>query len=177
MVERALWDSHNVNMCPGRSSPHDVGACWLMCRGQPCCFRIEGPQDHPVRPNGNRRARLVERVRVTRCVAPANMYSMPGTVVLGLALWCAKSLFHCIATLSAHIAGIPVPVGSPGMQVKSFCPFTQDLHPSIRIDLGNRSFVRNVGRTGRKCLLDFFYRRFLRVGALSRRCKYMNKRK
>src|ERR1700678_1377841 len=57
-----------------------------------------------------------------RCVAPASMYSMPGTLIVGFSLCSAKSRFHCIATLSSHIGGDPTPLGSPGRQVKSLVP-------------------------------------------------------
>src|SRR6202050_4884755 len=57
-----------------------------------------------------------------RCVAPASMYSTPGTVVVGFALCSAKSRSHCIATLSSHIGGDPMPLGSPGRHVKSLVP-------------------------------------------------------
>src|SRR6202161_375596 len=57
-----------------------------------------------------------------RCVAPASMYSMPGTLVVGFSLCSAKSRFHCIATLSSHIGGDPTPLGSPGRHVKSLVP-------------------------------------------------------
>src|SRR6202161_1531925 len=57
-----------------------------------------------------------------RCVAPASMYSTPGTVAVGFALCSAKSRSHCIATLSSHIGGDPMPLGSPGRHVKSLVP-------------------------------------------------------
>src|ERR1700677_2934239 len=57
-----------------------------------------------------------------RCVAPASMYSMPGTLVVGFALCSEKSRFHCIATLPSHIGGAPTPLGFPGMHVKSLVP-------------------------------------------------------
>src|ERR1700691_2574201 len=58
-----------------------------------------------------------------RCVAPASMYSIPGTVVVGLGLCSAKSRVHCIATLSSHSAGFPGTFGFPGKHVKSFVPW------------------------------------------------------
>ena len=51
-----------------------------------------------------------------RCVAPANIYSMPGTVALGLSLCCAKSLFH--RQIDTDSGGAPAPLpGSFGPNV------------------------------------------------------------
>src|SRR5229473_5679162 len=96
-----------------------VGLCVV---GNPLVFGSKGHRIIQCGPMGIGGLVLSNGSESLRCVAPANIYSMPGTVVLGLASWCSKSLFHCIATLSAHIAGVPTPVGSPGMQVKSFVP-------------------------------------------------------
>jgi hypothetical protein len=60
-----LWGSHNVNMCPRCASPHDVCASGLVSCRQPCGLRIKRPQNHPVRSNGDRRARLIRPVGVT----------------------------------------------------------------------------------------------------------------
>src|ERR1700678_3813386 len=57
-----------------------------------------------------------------RCVAPASMYSMPGTVLVGFGLCSMASRFHCIATASAHIAGSPTAVVLPGIQVQPLFP-------------------------------------------------------
>src|ERR1700693_1635858 len=47
---------------------------------------------------------------------------MPGLVLVGLGLCSAKYLNHCIDDSSAHMAGCPTPVGSPGMQVNPLVP-------------------------------------------------------
>src|ERR1700693_905478 len=47
---------------------------------------------------------------------------MPGIVLVGLGLCSAKSRNHCIDASSAHMAGCPTPVGSPGMQVNPLVP-------------------------------------------------------
>src|SRR5271155_5172593 len=47
---------------------------------------------------------------------------MPGAVLVGLGLCSAKSMNHCMDASSAHMAGSPTPVGSPGMQVNPLVP-------------------------------------------------------
>src|ERR1700761_7374011 len=57
-----------------------------------------------------------------RWVAPASIYSIPGTFVVGRGLPSSRSRFHCTATLSSHIGGMPTPSGLPGTQVQSLVP-------------------------------------------------------
>src|SRR5277367_7051817 len=57
-----------------------------------------------------------------RCVAPASIYVIPGTVFVGFGLWALKSAAHCIEAASAHIGGSPITFGLPGMQVNPFVP-------------------------------------------------------
>src|ERR1700678_2415968 len=57
-----------------------------------------------------------------RCVAPASMYSMPGTVLVGFGLCFMLSLFRCVATSSAHMGGSPTSVALPGIQVHPLVP-------------------------------------------------------
>ena len=45
--------------CPRRAAPHDVRSGLAMGCRQSCCFRIEGPHDHPVRADGDGWARFV----------------------------------------------------------------------------------------------------------------------
>jgi hypothetical protein len=132
-----------MKMCPWRAGPHDVCASRLVCGRQSCRLPIKGPQNHPVRSNGDRWTRLVERIGITTLCGPGqhiydarNSRTWPRFVVLEVAL------FHCIATLSAHIAGVPTPVGSPGMQVKSLVPGRRIfIRPSESMSATEASFV------------------------------------
>src|ERR1700679_4276984 len=54
-----LWPSHDMDMRIGRAGPHDVSTGWLVLRRQPSQTGIEGPHDHPVRPNLDGRTGLV----------------------------------------------------------------------------------------------------------------------
>jgi len=53
-----------------------------------------------------------------RCVAPASMYMIPGTVLLGFGLCALKSAAHCMAAASAGMGGSPMTFRFPGIQVK-----------------------------------------------------------
>src|SRR5262249_48124089 len=57
-----------------------------------------------------------------RWLAPASMYVIPGTVLVGLGFRAAKSAAHCMDGWSAHIGGSPTAFGLPGMQVNPFEP-------------------------------------------------------
>ena len=62
-IARRLWvslgASHGVHVRVGRAGPHDIGSGIAMGCRHSCCFRVEGPHDHPMRGNGNCQAGLV----------------------------------------------------------------------------------------------------------------------
>lgn len=58
----SLRFSHDVQVSIRRTCPHDVRAGIAMRNRQAGRFRIEGPHDHPVRWNRDRRTRLVVRI-------------------------------------------------------------------------------------------------------------------
>src|ERR1700679_4339041 len=72
-----LWPSHNMDMRIGRACPHDVGAGWLVPRRQPSQFGIEGPHDHPVRPDLDGRTGLVIGVGIASLLGAREHISDP----------------------------------------------------------------------------------------------------
>src|ERR1700690_1355299 len=114
----------------------------LWCVGRP---DVLGPKGHRIIQCGQTvmgASVLSYGSESVRCVAPASMYSIPGTVVVGLGLCSAKSRFHCIATLSSHSAGFPGTFGFPGRHVKSFVPLRRSfILPCSSISATVASFV------------------------------------
>ena len=160
-----LGCAQNMDVGPRSACPHDVSARWLVSRRQARGFRIKGPKNHPMWSDSDGWGPgLSNGSELLRCVAPASMYSTPGTLVVGFTLCSAKSRFHCIATLSSHIGGDPTPLGSPGRQVKSLVPWPEDFHLSLGIHLSYRGVLDHIRRTRGEGARNFALSRLLRRG-------------
>ena len=91
------------------------------------------------------------------CVAPASMYVIPGTVLVGLGLWALASANHCNEAASTHMAGSPITLEFPGIQVKPLLPSRRTtVLPSasvsiIRADLAMSSGPADIARAILPC--------------------------
>jgi len=96
---------------------------------QPRGLRVKRPQNHPMRPNVDRRAGLVKRIRVASLSSTSEhvLYARSGCGRLWLVLIEILVPLHC-HFIGAH-GGMPIPFESPGMHVKSLVPGRRILYP------------------------------------------------
>jgi hypothetical protein len=148
-------------MSPWTTGPHEVTICRFVLRRQVACGEIKRPKNHRVWRTG-----LIIRIRITSL----RLYGMHVLDVrkrlMGLGKPLSCSLFLCIATLSSHMAGMPTPVGSPGIQRHTrevVCSLAKDSALSCGMFVQHGRAFRDVCRGGREGLRNLHLLAFLRM--------------